>query len=289
MDWLGLLSWIIAGMFGGAAGAFAGSMLPIKDLRWIAMIAAGAIGASVGTVSMQSEIESFLDRQFGQEERRENFESIYERQIRPGLIENAALARIFADFPAQEGEFKSRLRASYEAGGEDRLVADSREAGAMLAPAVNYYIPRAADADLVRFASVMAELLSALGGGDPEACFDMQFGAAYGRPLEEARFRELAGEALLGRQADIVTALIAGAARDPVPFDRARAEDLMTAFRAARPALDAAIAAIAGGQREPKDAAEARAACDFTAAMFRDIAALPEADAALIMRSIASP
>lgn len=288
MDWLELLSWIIAGMFGGAVGAFIGSMLPLKDLRWLAMIAAGAIGASAGAISVQPEIESFLDRQFGQEERRESFESIYEKQIRPELLTNPALARIFADFPAQEGEFKSRLRASYEQGGEERLVADSREAGAMLAPAVNFYIPRAQDRDLVRFAAIMGDLLAALGGGDPQACFDMQFGAAYGHPLNDARFQQLAGQALLERQADVVSSLITGAAKDPVAFDAARADAVMSEFRAHRPLLDAGTAAIAGGQREPANAAEAKAACDFTSSMFRDIAALPEADAALVMRSIAS-
>ena len=288
MDWLGLLSWILAAMFGGAVGGLVGSMLPVKDLRWIAMIVAGAIGASVGAMSVQPEIESFLDRQFGEAERRESFESIYERQIKPELLTNPALARIFADFPAQEGEFKSRLRASYEEGGEEKLVADSREAGAMLAPAVNFYIPRAKNRDLVRFAAIMGDLLAALGEKDGQACFDMQFGAAYGHPLNDARFQELAGQALLERQADVVSSLIVGADKDPVTFDAARADAIMSEFRANRPLLDAGTAAIAGGQREPANAAEAKAACDFTSSMFRDIAALPEADAALIMRSIAS-
>jgi len=153
---------------------------------------------------------------------------------------------------------------------------------------VNYYIPRATDRDLVRFAAIMGELLGALGGGDPQACFDMQFGAAYGHPLNDAHFQQLAGQALLERQADVVSSLIVGADKDPVTFDAARADAIMSEFRANRPLLDAGTAAIAGGQRQPADAAQAKAACDFTATMFRDIAALPEADAALIMRSIAS-
>ena len=289
MTLIGLLSWALAGMFGGAIGAFVGAVLPLKDLRWIAMIAAGAVGASLGAVTVQPDIESFLDRQFAAPERRESFDGIYEREIRPEIVKNAALARIFADFPQQEGAFKAALRNSYEQGGEEQLVRDSLAAGAMLSPAVNFYIPRATDADLVRFAAIMADILGSLEAKDPEACILMQFGAAYGRPLADERFRASVDQAILDRQASVINDLIVSAAAAPVIFDALQASVLMDDFRQSHGAnLDAPTAEVAGGQRLSANEQEARAACHFTVAMFRDIAAMPESDGALIMRSIAA-
>ncbi|NWH08864.1 MAG: hypothetical protein HXY22_09535 [Alphaproteobacteria bacterium] len=218
------------------------------------------------------------------------FAKIYGEEIRPRLVAEPGLRRFFTDSPKAERALKSELEKAYREGGVDAMRSRAFEAGTRLSPVLTaYYVPRARDDDLIAFGGAMTDLLKIFLERDPEGCVLYQFGADWGETINEARVRQTVGAPALDRVGDSLNALIAGAAAEPVAYDRALAESLAVDIAQSEAAqVSRASLEVASGQRKPKSHTEAAEACAFTTAVFARLSALPPAQSAATLRLMLS-
>jgi hypothetical protein len=284
MDWVSIISAAIAGGIGGAIGGLIGSMFSNKTVSTAAVVVLAVIGGAVGKQFVQPHVETYL----GPSLRGSQFDSLYESQIKTEIKTIPALERIFKDDPSVEQRFKDKARAAYESGGAKGLLEASGGIGAqVIGEAMGRYLPRARALDLLLFAKTMAEILDAMNAKDPEACILHQFGASYGKPLAPSRLNAAIGKDGQDKQLAALNALVMNAGPTIVVFDKAKADAAIAALAQRHaPLLAGNAAEVAGGKRPPANLDEAKAACGFALALFKDVATMDPATAELILRGM---
>ena len=282
---------IIAAAIGGGGGALLGGLLAsltkAKGARVALVAGFAAVGGSLINPLVKPQIEAYLGPQL----RGEQFDATYNSEFLPELKKIPAFARIFRDHPEVEKRLREKARDAYSSGGPKGLAEAATAIGAsVIGESLAWYLPRARGQDLIFFAQAEAEILAAFDAKDPEACILYQFGPTYGRPLGTTRLMAAIGEDLNHKQLDVVNAIVVNAADQPIAFDKAKAGALLTQVGQRYAALlTGKSSEVAQGARPPADTQEAKAACDFAAAVFKDIAAMDAASAELALRKTFTP
>lgn len=282
LDWISIVAAAIGGGIGGALGAALASISKNGIIRTMLIVAPIVLGGRLGPLLIQPELEKAL----GPQVRAAQFDTVYNSEIRPGIIKQAALARIFKEDPAIEAAFKAELRQAYQSGGAEGAMEAAAGIGArVLGNVFVQYMPRARTEDIIGYTKTMSSILQDLRDKDPEACVLMLYGAQHGQAIPTSRLRAAAGEQGLKSMLDVNNQIVANAGDEAIPFDAARGEAL-TAELAQRHSnlLTGEAADVASGTRMHKDRDEAKAACAFSAALFTDIVALPPEDAEAVLR-----
>lgn len=284
MDWVSIISAGIAGGIGGGIGGLVGSMFSNKGVRTAVIVALAILGGNLGKPFVQPYVEASL----GPSLRGSEFASLYESQIKTEMKKIPALVRIFKDDPSVEQRFKDKARAAYEKGGAKELVEAANGIGAeVIGEAMGRYLPRARTQDLLLFARTMADVLGAMNAKDPEACILHQFGASYGKPLPTSRFNAALGKEGQDKQLAALNALVTNAGPTIVVFDKAKADAAIAALAQRHaPLLTGNTVEVAGGKRPPANLDEAKAACSFALALFKDVSTMDQATAELILRGM---
>jgi hypothetical protein len=284
MDWVSIISAGIAGGIGGALGGLIASMFSNKSIGTAAVVALAVVGGSLGKPLVQPYVETYL----GPSLRGSQFDSLYESQIKAEIGKIPALQRIFKDDPTVEQRFKDKARAAYERGGAKELLEASGGIGAqVIGEAMGHYLPRARAQDLMLFAKTMAEVLETMNAKDPEACILHQFGASYGKPLPVSRLNAVIGKEGQDKQLAALNALVMNAGPTVVVFDKPKADAAIAALAQRHaPILTGNAAEVAGGKRPPANADEAKVACSFALALFKDVSTMDPATAELILRGM---
>lgn len=291
MDWVSIIAAGIAGAAGALLGGLLGALLPesAKNLRIILVV---ALAVSAPTFA-KPYIEPYVETQLGPTLRAGQFEAVFESELVPAFKKIPALERIFRDFPDTEKKFRDKAREAYEAGGAKGLVEASGGIGAeVLGEAFMTYMPRARREDLMLFATSMAETFSMLNEKDPEACILHQFGTNYGRPLGNSRLLAAIGKEGQQRLLAAMNAIVVNAGDKPVTYDKAKADSAVGALAQRHaPLLTGKSAEVASGSRPPANVEEAKAACSFAVALFKDLVSIDPNEAELVMRHLfaASP
>lgn len=221
----------------------------------------------------------------------EQFDTVFKFQFLPEIKKIPSLERIFRDHPEIEAQFRAAARAAYERGGSKGLLEDAGTIGAtVLGNAFASYMPRARGEDLMLFTISMAGILGTMNETDPEACILYQHGPNFGRPLESSRLIAAIGRERQRKLLDSMNAVVVNAADKPVAFDDAKATEVFTviAVKAAK-LLTGNSSEVAEGKRLPVDVAEAKAACSFGAALFKEASELEPAKAELALRKMFAP
>lgn len=282
LDWISIIAAAIGGGIGGAIGAALASFSKSGIIRTMLIVAPIVLGGRLGPMLIQPELEKAV----GPQVRTVQFDAVYDTEIRPGIVKQPALDRIFKEDPAIEAAFKAELRKAYQEGGSKGALEAAAGIGArVLGDVFVRYMPRARTEDLIGYTTTMASVLQNLRDKDPEACILMLYGAQHGRAIPTSRLKAAVGEKGMKAMLDINNQIVANAADEPIAFDAARGEAL-TAEVAQRHAdlLTGQSGEVASGTRMHTTREEAHAACAFSTALFVDIGALPLDDAEPVLR-----
>jgi hypothetical protein len=282
LDWIAIIAAAIGGAIGGALGGVLSRFAKAGSLRTVLVVVPAIIGAGV----VPPLIKPHLEEAIGPSVRTAQFDAVYETEIRPGLLKQPALARIFKDDPKAEDVFKAELRKAYQEGGAAGAVDAAAGIGArILGDHFVRYMPRARTEDLIEFAKVMGSVLESLNQKDSEGCVLFLFGTQHGKSLSTSRLKAAVGDQGMKAMLDINNKIVEHAADAAIPFDKARGETMTTEIAQRRgDLLTGKSSEVATGARLPADPQEAQAACAFSAALYGDIAALPPADAEAALR-----
>lgn len=290
MDMVALVTAAIAGALGGLVGALiAGRMADQKTMIRTAIIVACISGFSIIGRPL---LEPYVERIAGPWMRTSQFDVLYGSEMEASLKKIPAFERIFREHPDVEKRFREAARKAFEQGGAPNLRAKASSIGSdVLGDALLLYLPRARAEDLVLFAVTMSDILSAMNERDPELCIIYQFGSELGQPLDNARLQAVIGDTGQDRLLAVMNKIVVNAGNSPVPHDRTRgAREVANIAERHAPLLTGSSAEVAAGERLHKDVAEAKAACSFATAMFKDLATMDPKSAELIMRQLyASP
>jgi hypothetical protein len=284
MDWVSIISAGIAGGAGGALGAILGSLFQNNSIRTALVVALAVICGNLGKPLVEPHVETYL----GASLRGGQFDSLYESQIKAEITKIPALERIFKDDPTVEQRFKDKARAAYEKGGAKELLESASGIGAeIIGEALGRYLPRARAQDLILFAKTMTEVLDVMNAKDPEACILHQFGASYGKPLPTSRLDAVIGKEGQEKQLAALNALVTNAGPTIVAFDKPKADAAIPALAQRHaPLLTGNSAEVAGGKRPPANVEEAKVACSFALALFKDVSTMDPATAELVLRAM---
>ena len=289
IDLVALVTAATAGVIGGLIGALIARQLPAarKNLR-VAIIVAGVV---IPPVIARPFLAPWVEQVAGSWLRTSQFDVLYDTEVLAGLRKMPAYERIFREHPDIEKKFRAAARKAYQAGGAKGLVERAPAIGAdVLSDSLMLYLPRARREDLILFARSMAQIVSAMNERDPELCIIYQYGAQFGQPLDNSRLEAVIGRDSQKNMLEAMNRVVSNASSEPISFDRTRAEEEI-ADLAERHAilLTGDAAEVAAGARLHKDKAEARAACSFAAAMFKDLATMDPTIAERIMRQLYAP
>jgi len=282
LDWVAIIAAGIGGAVGGAIGALIASYSRSGIIKTMLIVAPIVFGARLGPAFIQPELEKAV----GPQVRTVQFDAVYESEIRPDIVKQASLARIFKDDPKVEAAFKDELRKAYQTGGAKGAFEAAAGIGARtLGDTFIRYMPRARSEDLLGYTKTMASILENLRDKDPEACVLMLFGTKHGQTLSTSRLKAAIDDHGMKSMLAINNDVVANAGETPVEFDKARGEALTTEV-AQRHAglLTEKSAEVATGSRLHTSREEAHAACGFSTALFVDIVALPPEDAETVLR-----
>jgi len=284
MDWVAIIAAGIGGGIGGGLGGLVGRMFSSNGVRIALVVGLALLGANLAKPVIQPQVEAYL----GPSLRGSQFDSLYESQIKAEIKKIPALARIFKDDPTVEQRFKDKARVAYEKGGAKELLESSGGIGAeVIGEAMGRYLPRARAQDLMLFAKTMAEVLDVMNAKDPEACVLHQFGASYGKPLPTSRLNAAIGKEGQDKQLAALNALVTNAGPTVVVFDKPKADAAIGELaKRHAPLLTGNAAEVAGGKRPPANAEEAKVACSFALALFKDVSTMDAATAELILRGM---
>lgn len=286
MDFVSIIAAGIAGAIGGGLGGAIATMFSNKNTRSTVVLVLAVAGGVIGQRFVKPYVEAYI----GPSLRAGEFDRLYASQLAPEIKKIPALERIFRDDPAVEKRFKEKARAAYEAGGASGLSEAASGIGAeVLSGAMVRYLPRSRTQDLIQFAKVMSEVLGSLNAKDPEACILHQFGATYGKPLPTSRLNAAIGKEGQDKQLAVLNDLVLNATDTAPAFDKAKADAAITALAQRHaPLLTGSSAEVAGGKRLPKDVDEAKAACSFALALFKNLSTMDTPTAELILRAMFS-
>jgi hypothetical protein len=286
MDLVSIVTAALAGAAGGAIGALIASRLPetAKGLR-----AAVIVGFIVALpVLARPALAPHVEQYAGTWLRAGQFEALYDTEVTAELKKIPAIERLFRDYPETGKRFREQARKAYEAGGARNLLETAPAIGAdALGDALMLYMPKARGEDLILFATTMADTLTLMNERDPEVCILYQFGSKLGVPLDNTRLTATIGKESQKRLVDTMNALVLNAGDTAVAHDRVKGEAAVSQLAQRHaPLLTGSSSEVATGARIYKDVAEAKTACTFAAAMFRDLATMDKATSELIMRHL---
>lgn len=286
MDLVSIVTAALAGAAGGAIGALIASMLPetAKGLRTIVIV--GFIVA-LPTLAKPA-LTPYVEQYAGTWLRAGQFDALYDTEVTAELRKIPAIERLFRDYPETGKRFREQARKAYEAGGAKNLLETAPTIGAdALGDALMLYMPKARGEDLILFATTMADTLTLMNERDPEVCILYQFGSKLGAPLDNSRMTATIGTEGQKRLVDTMNALVLNAGDKAVEHDRVKGEAAVSQLAQRHaPLLTGSSSEVATGARIYKDVAEAKAACTFAAAMFRDLATMDKATSELILRHL---
>jgi hypothetical protein len=282
LDWIAVLAAGIGGAVGGALGALIASYSRSGIIKAMLIVAPIVLGARLAPAFIQPELEKAV----GPQVRTVQFDAVYESEIRPDIVKQASLARVFKDDPKVETAFKDELRKAYQTGGAKGALEAAAGIGARtLGDVFARYMPRARGEDLLSYTKTMAAILQNLRDNDPEACVLMLFGSQHGQSMPTSRLKTTIGDQGMKSMLAVNNQIVANAGEVPVEFDMTQGEALTTEI-AQRHAglLTEKSAEVATGARLHTTREEAHAACAFSTALFVDIMALPPQEAETVLR-----
>lgn len=209
-----------------------------------------------------------------------------EEEISQKLRDSPMLARVFRDFPDIEKNLRERGGKAYREGGDDALAIEleraSQEIGVF---ARSYYLPRAQDADLLRFTTETIKVLQELAKKDPVLCELWISPDAGGEFVLLSDIAATIGEVPVAQYEQAATEAIANASVAVPDYDKSRADAIHTAVgqdiivRQGLRALE-----MLGGRREVKTADDARKVCQTAAQMFERITQYRREDSVAALR-----
>lgn len=150
---------------------------------------------------------------------------------------------------------------------------------------LTHYMKRATDDDLVSFGKIMVESLGILSERDARFCYNYLYnpGALTGFQVQD--FREKFGGDQFNRQQAVAGKLVENADDEPPAYDaEVGGAGVQRAAAVLQEMLGPDGMPMISGGRLPKDDAEAKLACDASAAMYQSMVA--EEDAATVLRHL---
>lgn len=286
MDWYALAAAATGAILGGGcAFALSGAMRELGllvALRAGLVVLAMAAGAAGGL--------SLFDAAGG---RSLSAPSAVESEMAAELYAHGYVRRVFEDFPEREREIRARAQAAFAgegagAGAAHALIAEAAiEIGAF---AVQHYVPRARDGDLLRFITAIVRIFRHLEGRDPMRCYRWIVAqpAPQGDTLDD--LAAAIGQARIDEYQAAVDAMATRASREVLPYDTSRAEAVVTLVGQEIIARDGVEAlAFLAGQRPVSTDEDAKRACRAAADMYERITRFPAGEAAAALRHVLSP
>ena len=175
--------------------------------------------------------------------------------------------------PSRAKNFETQLGLAYRRGGDEALRAEATKLVLdVQTQAMPFYMARAQAPDLVVAMSTVRDTIKFLSENDPVVCHRWLYGHQSGNLVDYARYRAVLGdERHLKLQQSLANA-VTGASEILPEYDEKIASDIL--IQAQQMALselgDDKIGIISGAQI-PEGAAEAKQACDTTAAIYEMI------------------
>lgn len=288
--WDNVISGAIYGGIGGGAGALLGSLLAIPFRGGAARMIAIALTV-IGAVSGQYLAKPLLEPYIGKylpASKPASLDSL-ESQLRAAFAEandplmNAIIKRepkLIEQLSAELGEITNGANSPATARAMAFATASNKVVGRLI-----YYMKRATDDDLESFGSVMVESLGILSERDARFCYNYLYNPGALTGFEVKDYREKFGGDQFNRQQSIAATLVENAFDEPPAYDaEIGAAGVQRAAAVLQEMLGAGGMPMISGGRPPKDDAEAKLACDASAAMYQSIVA--EEHAATVLRHL---
>jgi hypothetical protein len=211
-----------------------------------------------------------------------------EDEISAHLRQRPVIARMFRDFPEIEQGIRQRGAESYRSGGDEAMIAEL-ERGIQEAFALTryYYMPRAQDADLLRYTNELIKILKELAKKDPILCGLWMSPQAGGEFIVSSDVAGVLGEGSMLSFEQAGDQAVAGAGVAVPDYDKSRAEAIVTAVgtdlivRSGYNSLE-----MLAGRAPMKTADDARKVCLAAAQLYERITQNRREDAVGALRNI---
>ena len=211
-----------------------------------------------------------------------------EEEISTRLREQPVLARLFRDFPDVEREFRRRGAAAYRSSGEQAMMDElERATQEAFAWARYHYMPRAQDADLLRYTNELVRVLKDLGAKDPILCALWTSPPAGGEFIISSDIRKAIGDVSMLPFEQAADEAISRANIAVPDYDASRAEAIITAvgtdliIRSGYTTL-----AMLSGRTPIRTADDSRKVCIAAAQMYERITQYRREDAVGALRDV---
>jgi hypothetical protein len=287
MNLIALIAAILGGAVGGAVGGILAEVMGAKKLRVALIVGCGIAGGLL----LKPVATPFLEASFGPAVRAAQFDAVIAAELAQMGKSQPGLARVLKDNPKIEAQFRLRLRAAFEAGGKEGMLQETASLGAtVLGDAFLKYLPRARGEDLRQFASTMANVLSRFNEKDPKACILYLYGAQLGQTIEYRKVLAILGDEGERKISAMLDLIVLNSADEPIAFDSAKGQAALEAAAAKHEKLlNGDELKVATGEQLPANDDEARAACNFSIAVYEEIGAMDTPTAELALRYIFEP
>jgi DNA-binding Lrp family transcriptional regulator len=266
----------IYGAIGGGAGALIGAILatPFRRTRFAQMAttiltaAFVVIGIKVAEPILKPYIGEYLPQPASQDEVLEAY--LVE------MLEDPMAAAIFDKEPALEGELREKLQ---EILGAESRTDKIRDASFIVVRDMTesrfiYYLKRGRDEDLIAFINFMIEMMDYLTEAEPRFCHGLYYDPMFLATMSVEDIKAKMGADRQSRQQELAAAVIVNAF-DEIPsydVDAAQAR-LVEAGQLLNELLgQELIGLITVGGQKPQTDAEAAAACNATARLYKLLA-----------------
>jgi hypothetical protein len=211
-----------------------------------------------------------------------------EDEISAHLRQRPVIARMFRDFPEIEQGIRKRGAEAYRSGGDEAMIAEL-ERGIQEAFALTryYYMPRAQDADLLRYTNELIKILKELAKKDPILCGLWMSPQSGGEFIISSDVAGVLGEGSMFSFEQAGDLVVSGAGVAVPDYDKSRAEAIVTAVgtdlivRSGYNSLE-----MLAGRAPMKTADDARKVCLAAAQLYERITQNRREDAVGALRNI---
>jgi hypothetical protein len=211
-----------------------------------------------------------------------------EDEISARLRERPVMARVFRDFPDVEKQFRQRGAAAYRAGGDQALMEElERATQETFEAARSHYMPRAQDADLLRFTLELVKIIKGLADKDPVLCALWMSPPSGGEFIVSSDISKVVGDMPMISFEQSADAAIANAGIAIPDYDKSRAEAIIKAVGTdiiVRSGLN--TLQMLSGQKPVKSADDAKKLCTAAAQMYERITQYRREDAVGALRHV---
>lgn len=287
--WENVIAGATYGAIGGAAGALLGALLAsfIKGGGRMIAVALTVIGAVAGPNFARPLLEPHIGKYLpapkaaAADDLESQLKAEFAKLNDPMM--NAIIKREPKLIEQLSGELEDVVRTASSPISARTMAfaaASNKVSGRLI-----HYLKRGRDEDLVAFGVEMVRGLDVLSGRDARFCFNSLYNPGALSNLQIQDFREKYGAEQYDRQQAVAGRLIERAFDSPPAYDaEIGAAGVQRAAAVLQEMLgEEGLPMITGG-RQPKDDAEAKLACDASAAMYRSI--LQEEQAAIVLRHV---